>query len=159
MTSDRELDAQVAEKIMGFQVVGVNTCTYIEGGWDVATTWSPESPWATQEPVRVIDAHEVACEFCKTAPNGVYGKFQGYSDKCLRVVPFYSTNFSAAMEVVEKMREQGWSFACTLYEGKPPYASFCKRTVASSRNAEAESLPRAICEAALKAMTQAEQLL
>lgn len=64
-------------------------------------------------------------------------------------LPAYSDNFADAMMVVEKMRERGWSFACTLYEGKLPYASFCRRTASSSRNAEAESLPRAICVAAL----------
>lgn len=62
-----------------------------------------------------------------------------------------SRDIAAAMEVVEKMRNDGWSFACTLYEGKLPYASFCKRTAASSRNAEASTLPEAICRAALAA--------
>lgn len=68
-------------------------------------------------------------------------------------LPHYSTDILFAFRVVEKMRGLGWSFACTLYEGKLPYASFCKLTVASSRNAEAESLPRAICEAALAALS------
>lgn len=66
--------------------------------------------------------------------------------------PNYSESIETAMQVVDKMRAQGWSFACTLYEGKLPYASFCKGTAASSRNAEAESLPEAICRAALKAV-------
>lgn len=64
-------------------------------------------------------------------------------------LPHYSTDIRFAFKVVERMRGLGWSFACTLYEGKLPYASFCKMTAASSRNAEAESLPRAICLAAL----------
>lgn len=68
--------------------------------------------------------------------------------------PRYSTDITAAMTVVEKMRERGWSFACTLYEGKLPYASFCKRTAASSRNAEANTLPLAICRAALSAVSE-----
>src|SRR5688500_14998111 len=67
-------------------------------------------------------------------------------------VPYFSESIEAAMQIVEKMREQGWSFACTLYEGKLPYASFCKGTVKSSRNAEADSLPTAICLAALAAI-------
>lgn len=64
----------------------------------------------------------------------------------------YRYDMNDAMEVVDKMREQGWSFACTLYEGKLPYASFCKGTAASSRNAEASTLPEAICLAALRAV-------
>jgi hypothetical protein len=67
-------------------------------------------------------------------------------------VPLYSLNIASAMEVVERMRKQGWSFACTLYEGKLPYASFCRGTAASSKNAEADSLPEAICRAALAAI-------
>lgn len=69
-------------------------------------------------------------------------------------VPYFSTDIAAAMEVVEKLRTAGWSFACTLYEGKLPYASFCKLTAASSRNAEAKSLPEAICLAALQTTKQ-----
>ncbi|HEX7333434.1 MAG TPA: hypothetical protein VF290_18160 [Pyrinomonadaceae bacterium] len=63
-----------------------------------------------------------------------------------------SESIEAAMDVVEKMRANGWSFACTMYDGKLPYASFCRSTVKSSRNAEAESLQEAICLAALKAL-------
>lgn len=69
-------------------------------------------------------------------------------------LPDFSGDIAAAMEVVEKMRVGGWSFACTLYEGKLPYASFCKLTAASSRNAEADSLPEAICRAALEAVKE-----
>lgn len=65
-----------------------------------------------------------------------------------------STDIAAAMEIVEKLRGDGWSFACTLYEGKLPYASFCKGTAASSRHAEAESLTEAICLAALECVKE-----
>lgn len=68
-----------------------------------------------------------------------------------------SEDIGAAMEVVEKMRSLGWSFACTLYEGKLPYATFCTGTVKSSSNAEADSLPKAICLAALAAMKAKEK--
>lgn len=64
----------------------------------------------------------------------------------------YSAEIAAAFLVVEKMRADGWSFACTLYEGELPYASFCKGTVISSRNAQAKTLSEAICRAALKAI-------
>lgn len=64
------------------------------------------------------------------------------------------TDIVAAMAVVEKMLGENWSFACTLYKGKLPYASFCRMTAATSRNAEAESLSTAICLAALKAVNR-----
>jgi hypothetical protein len=68
-----------------------------------------------------------------------------------------SCTIEAAMQVAERMREQGWSFACTLYAGQFPYASFCKGTVVTSRNAEADSLPEAICRAALLAVASNER--
>lgn len=76
--------------------------------------------------------------------------------ECGFTIRSYSTDISAAMKVVEKLRAVGWSFACTLYEGKLPYASFCKQTAASSKNAEGQSLPEAICRAALQALDEGQ---
>jgi len=89
-------------------------------------------------------AHEDGKCYPTATIGGVHGSYDG--------VPPYATKIEAAMQVVEKMREQGWSFACTLYEGKLPYASFCKGTAKSSRNAEADALAEAICRAALAAI-------
>lgn len=118
----RELDIEVAEKIMGHE-------------------------W------RVINRRRQNFH----APSGLIviykeGKELNYTGHGKSNLLEFSSDISAAMEVVEKMRSDGWSFACTLYEGQLPYASFCKRTVASSRNAEADSLPEAICRAALAAL-------
>jgi hypothetical protein len=86
----------------------------------------------------------------KCYPSAEIGSAWGKIGGC----PNYSGEIRLAFEVVEKMRERGWSFACTLYEGRLPYASFCKMTAVSSRNAEAESLPEAICLAALEAVKE-----
>lgn len=67
----------------------------------------------------------------------------------LNVVPHYSTDIADAMKTVVELCAKGFSFACTIYQGRLPYASFRKRTAASSRNAEAPTLPEAICRAAL----------
>lgn len=97
----------------------------------------------TRDPKRrgpLSDWHEPKCKGKgRCAPN------------CGFELPSYSHKIASTMTIVEKMRDQGWSFACTWYKGKLPYASFCKGTAASSKNAEAETLPLAICKAALKA--------
>lgn len=104
----------------------------------------PEQPWGQNTPCPYCNSVGRYCggrSWCSNCTEWYYHGYKNYRD-----------SFDDAMEVVEKMRADGWSFACTLYEGKLPYASFCKGTAASSKNAEAESLPEAICQAALKAV-------
>lgn len=128
----RELDAQIAEKVMRLKIrLGSPTLPElrIEGGWKAPDDW-------------LLLNDDGSVKQGIALPGG----------PVRLTVPHYSTNISAAMKAVEKMRADGWSFACTLYEGKLPYASFCKGTAASSRNAEADSLPEAICKAALSAI-------
>ena len=121
----RELDVEVAEKVMGITKIfspsdykGSEDCFVC--GEDIAYIPSGKSPRT-----HMIDA---------------------------LAIRRFSSEIAAAMEVVEKLRADGWSFACTLYEGKLPYASFCKGTAKSSRNAEAGALSEAICRAALAAI-------
>jgi len=98
----------------------------------------------------------IACSMDRTPDHSKWCNRHGMGERV--GAPFYSRDIDRAMEVVEKMRSDGWSFACTLYEGKLPYASFCKGTAASSRNAEAETLPEAICRAALQATASVSAL-
>lgn len=128
----RELDAAIAERVMGRRVVWFDRLDSHDG------EWSQSGPLETKEE-------------CRFRPVAYWQNQEGQSLWEVRKWS-PSDSISAAMEVVEKMNADGWSFACTLYEGKLPYASFCKRTAASSRNAEAESLPVAICRAALLAV-------
>lgn len=80
---------------------------------------------------------------------------EGYS----RVRP-YSTDISAAMEVVEKMRKSG-SWCCIEMKSDYHYVWWVGLRRAESHgnaehkitvSADAESLPEAICRAALKAI-------
>lgn len=75
-------------------------------------------------------------------------------------VPAYSTDISAAFLVVEKMQERlgkGWVFSLDSSDGKCSQPMWCARFryfVDSSDGycAQDDSLPRAICLAALKAL-------
>jgi hypothetical protein len=111
----REIDAEVAEKVMGWQR-------------------QPDyNYWMSFPPGETLKLHALIATWHP------------------------STDIAVAMDVVAKMCVDGWSFACTLYEGKLPYASFCRGTAKSSRNAEAESLPEAICRAALAAIASEQE--
>lgn len=132
--SGHELDAAVAVKIMGYVINGSH--------------WPGPGFWLTDRPYGQF-GHGSRGDGPRTI-----GRLHDSKNKGGDPSDLWSptTQIAVAMQVVEKMRDDGWSFACTLYEGKLPYASFCKRTAASSRNAEAPTLPEAICRAALAAI-------
>lgn len=67
-------------------------------------------------------------------------------------VPPYSTSIEAAMEVVEKLRTEHWCVTLMNQFSKGPqwYVSF--ETVEGETYATCDSLPEAICLAALKAV-------
>jgi hypothetical protein len=78
--SGRELDAAVAEQVMGF-------------------TRAPEPPHRTDN--RAISG------VLYYLPETPWDRNQQ------NVVPYFSSDVAAAMQVVEKMREQGWTFELT----------------------------------------------
>jgi hypothetical protein len=144
----RELDAAVAERVMGW----VWMSRINEGS---AWLFPPDSKDVDTGKTGIFGEPIFTRSYWPYSHGSIVGPlttYDGVSRKSESYEPHYSESIEAAMQVVEKMREQGWSFACTLYEGKLPYASFCKGTVATSRNAEADSLPEAICRAALSAV-------
>lgn len=69
------------------------------------------------------------------------------------VIPPYSTDISAAWEVVEKMSTKKWCFDLQ-YAGSRPTATFRLSYVCRGERYESkeDTAPRAICLAALKAM-------
>lgn len=77
----------------------------------------------------------------------------------------YSSDPSAMMEVVEKMREKGWSVGMsTVLSVTPPLreqwrATFMRErdAVMDRESAMADALPEAVCRAALAAVSSMEQ--
>lgn len=123
MSAGREMDALVAEYVMGWKHVNVIGLTY--------------------------------GEFTIHPDNGV---FIAHATQYRVIVPWMpSTDIAAAWQVVEKMRTDGWSFACSCYHGEVSHASFCKKTAKSSRRSDCDPISLAICHAALIA-TLTEQL-
>jgi len=134
MKAGREMDALVAEKVMGREV------TANVGGFERGSGWHDDYGFTRSRHPR--------------NPPYTFGDKLEESNANYERVPFYSTNISAAWEVVEKMRERalcvtlewtitdGWDFSITPHDF--PY-EFCIKENASS-------IPLAICLAALKAV-------
>lgn len=133
-----QMDTEVAERIMGYVINGSH--------WPGPGFWLTDRPYGQFGHGNRGDGPRVM--------GSLHDSKNKDGDRSDLWSP--TTQIKTAMEVVKKMREQGWSFACTLYEGKLPYASFCKGTAASSKNAEAATLPEAICRAALAAVSEHE---
>lgn len=133
MQASRELDALVAEKVMGY------TLRFAAKAWTDADWMGSDTP--TETNVMAIYA-----PFEQFPRSGAFDKS----------IPHYSTDIAAAWEVVEKLYERGLCVGVsTLHEWKTKcecsvyYADMAQRMVA---NADADTAPHAICLAALKAL-------
>ncbi len=124
MTAGRELDALVAEKVFGVLAVHDSRDGYGKGARQYpAINGNPSGP-----------------------------------------VPFYSSDIACAWLVVEKMRRDGWAFTLLLTPPASsvivPTAAFrqsvyppdCRSIQEAGYSSHAESVPAAICLAALKAV-------
>ena len=114
----RQLDAEVAERVMGFQPC---RCSFVHA---------------------VISPPPPRCASCGRP-----------------LSPPYSSDISAAFQVVERMRELGWEY-CSQYGAWTDskwrwYAAF--KSDGEERGAEDELLPLAICRAALQAVGGGER--
>lgn len=126
LQAGRELDALVAEKVMGL---------------------APEQwPFVCE-----VDKHDTAgdvwCSDC-----------QEETDKTARVPLHYSTDISAAWQVVERLHEKG--YALTLHNEPDEDAGYTWGASVGGDSADAfvesweDTAPMAICTAALRTVTQ-----
>jgi Phage ABA sandwich domain len=127
----RDLDALIAEKVMGWK-------------WCASpNTFKPGRPWRRwlAEPYRNMPVWDGVTEM------PIDGLFDEESN-----VLYYSTDIAAAWEVVEKMKQRGFGFWVAGDECwfQHPFAPL-NRTSATST-----SIPLAICRAALKAISAQE---
>lgn len=129
MKPGRELDALVAEKVMGL-VVDLDNSKYFDGT-QVATR--KEDFGAIGEAVQTI--------------SGVYHPRLSWP------LPHYSTDIAAAWEVVERLSAENWIFDLLegAHEGASPWRAHFMREGERS-NGYGDSAPHAICLAALKAV-------
>jgi hypothetical protein len=141
-TSNRELDAQVAERVMGCKLK-IKTVQFGKPGL------LPDGSFGMSD----------TYYYCECG-NGKHGPaIDVYSDRRISSDPYelaeYSESISDAFCVVERMRELGWSFTavyCKVEEGEWKWsATFGNHGLIIDHRDP--SLPLAICKAALEAVS------
>ena len=105
MNAGRELDALIAEKVMGMKVLGNETCVYVEGDATVHIGTDPKG-WSCFAEIGPV----VAGEYCRCEEYKDDSEYKDFTWKydhlevCLKPVPNYSTSIADAWLVVEKLR-------------------------------------------------------
>ena len=168
MPAGREMDAFVAEKVMGLQVLGNAHCACPEGDWYICGTQKDYTgDYGTIRPVYLRKcgcdgAKKSNAELVKDNPeladtmkekeidDIVHGHI---SYACLEVVPEYSTSIAAAWEVAEKLRK---SHCCVIVFSDYDFIWEVRLIVPEGDHKPYvvetdETAPGAICRAALKA--------
>lgn len=159
LTAGRELDALVAEKVMGLKVLGLHPC------------WDPECGDPQPCPYDAGVEHPVYLDHCscdldlETELVRVSGwtRFRvgetGHSYHCISRVPDYSTDIADAWRVIERMIREGqkfWQLDSLGFEGERWRVCFARGgdtdDVRQWIPAVADTAPHAICLAALKAV-------
>lgn len=179
LPADRELDALVAEQVMGLVLAGHACAAFVEGEWSIQADSTPDRWMCHAEVAPLYVAHCV----CATGPLTISGRHAEGSDPvfvedynrdaikrygaerarfghvthCLAVVPTYSTDVATAWLVVEKLAERGWLLMleqCRWRDGlaRPgEWAAYFQDAVTRGE-AAAPTAALAICRAALAAV-------
>jgi hypothetical protein len=141
MTPGRELDALVAERVMGWRWLPVRFV------WD-------------DEPLVYLLPPGGITEDVNSTTSGAWDE-----NRVWHSMPCYSTDIAAAWEVVEKMQAAGWGWCLEQHENADVPTAWFLRASEIGRNARFSSpeqmeekrsasgaMPHAICIAALKAV-------
>lgn len=157
--TDRELDALVAEKVMGRTVVGRATIVSVEGCDTVMTDVGPEGwscaaetgPVMVGDPCWCKDVEPPDDQDDRAKYDAQMSRF-GHLSYCLEAVPWYSTDIAAAWQVVEKLRPRTFRLEFDTDYGINKRTGWTVCINAHCLVQFAATAPRAICLAALKAV-------
>jgi hypothetical protein len=150
MNAGRELDALVAEKVMGWRVERLRPEWY--GGTEVLLFYEPGHALAS------YSYDERSCNAC------MYRNGADRTDGIAPPLPYFSCEIADAWAVVEKMRADGFVYEITDVPHHPArqWAGFAHRWAAQSvgphdaleyaGNATGDTVAEAICRAALAAV-------
>jgi hypothetical protein len=136
---NRQLDVLIAERVMLLEVPGEAPCWQDEcSHWHVSYLEGEESS-------EFVYLNDCVCEFKEETDITYHGHIAG----CLEVVPFYSTDLVRAWSVVERVMEKTNEFILE-WQGATIgwYCWFANASV------KAQTVPLAICRAALNAMDE-----
>lgn len=178
LPAGRELDALVAEKVMGLTVAGWGTAIHVEGEWSVQLDGDPKG-WACHAGANPLCVQHCQCDLLDGAywaENEAYiveamreeypefkgdetpePKLGGHYQGCLAVVPHFSTDIAAAWLVVEKMAAECWypDFGYGKCKSGGYWVALFDKADPEGRLISREvapTAPHAICLAALRAV-------
>lgn len=142
-----ELDAAVAERVMGLNVLGEAICLpnpecgYLEIPYEISAHGE----------LRPVYLKACQCE----SKQETDADYFGHIGPCLEVVRFYSTDINAALDTVNRLMSQGWQVDI-IGENDVLRWYVCFDNRIGERvvlgQGGAETLPEAICRAALRAV-------
>lgn len=143
MTASRELDAEIAEKVMGWMWVEHSPKQQALPGFTSVVRFLADPKWVKglgSDPSWFIVPADMTTPVAEDVDAGI---------------PHYSTDIAAAWQVVEKMRERGLNVSITAdYGWRAPWE--CCMYLPGAREqwpcADADTAPMAICLAARKAL-------
>lgn len=153
MTTDipagRELDAALAERVMGLRVVHPAwPCGYYPDGCSI------EIMHAADDENREPDSWHTELRPIHQVREGDPDNSDTHTYRFLcEVVPAYSTDIAAAWLVVERMRALGWCVAINdrMDDPEPWWCEFATDGYERGAQAWANTMPLAVCRAALAA--------
>lgn len=174
----RELDAEVAEKVMGLTVVGKATCVHVEGEWSVHVD-SGTNGWACHAEESPVFAHDPC--YCRADGPMVHtlgeddteedratvarmnqrdkeryesdmARF-GHTRYCLQAVPEFSSTWSGMQLVVEKLQERFDMVSINYGVETKWWCTLYPATGLHIEGEAADTAPEAVCRAALSALS------
>lgn len=153
LPAGRELDAMIAERIMGLNVVARNwPCGWAEGFYQ-AQHWPQRGhEWFRETGPVYAEVQTIwPPQVDPRHPDDPWGP---YTD--VQPVPFYSTDITAAWQVLTHLQEQGYVPSVSRHRSEPDawWACFSRehRTPDDVGEATGDTAPLAICRAALAAV-------
>lgn len=159
MNAGRELDALIAEKVMGLEIVGKATCVHVDGESTVHLDSSAEGWSCFAETANVTVGPYCRCSKDINNPeHAAFKRLGAHLESCLVPVMFYSTEIGDAWLVVERLiglhfhnvEVRHW---IDPFDTAMPSGWMCKLEGDDVAIAErADTAPIAICLAALKAV-------
>lgn len=177
MPAGRELDAIVAERVMGQTVLGRATAVFVEGEWSIHPESDPEG-WACYAGLEPLYLDHCLCDVAERPRNWPCetdeeremmeqadredaeqrarerARFNGHVASCLAVVPRYSTDRAAALHLLDLLVDRGWSWQCELVRRDCYHVLLWPSTSSGTlpnADLKEETLALAVCRAALEA--------
>ena len=147
MPAGRELDALVA-RMMDLDVLGLAPCVEYPGGGPYVESLPSGEVSRYNLGMQPVYLRDCLCEYYRPE----YGvKRFGHSCQCLGVVPDYSTDIAAAMDVLSKARWDGGWFQINPGHAGRNYVCI----INNISSGDEKTISLAICKAALLAKLEA----